>query len=484
MLGEAGFVAERPELIETLTQLGLSEMSAADVREALNLALTSGEPVLIAARMDWQRVLNRVPGLNTRSNLLSKLVARAGDLPSVERTSRAAEAIKAAAPADRPGLIAEYVRGAAARVLGMSASRISADRPLAELGLDSLMGVELATQIEAELGVAFHVHGLGREITIASVAESLSRHFGGAEVPAEPAPAAAPVSLSSCVVQLGGPGNEKPVFCFHPAGGELNVYHNVAQALSKRYSVLGIQSRVMAGEAEEFASLSEMTAAYADLVQQHDPRGPHRLFGFSFGGLLALHTARVLLDRGAAVAWIGLAETDLRWSATHEYADALTSFLVGLYEHMRRELHLLKDVPLEALRGELPDLVQSLISATQGGNGSDATSSVLMDWFSTHGYFRDEIPRGLVEQYLTRVAAHLRLLPRDEPCPTVNVPLHVWQAADGLIAAGAAWQAVTDGPVQVRLLAGNHFDLMAPPQSQAIAAELDALTEPAAAETE
>jgi hypothetical protein len=36
--------------------------------------------------------------------------------------------------------------------------------------------------------------------------------------------------------------------------------------------------------------------------------------------------------------------------------------------------------------------------------------------------------------------------------------------------------------VQVRLLAGNHFDLMAPPQSQAIAAELGALTEPAAAE--
>jgi thioesterase domain-containing protein len=223
-----------------------------------------------------------------------------------------------------------------------------------------------------------------------------------------------------------------------------------------------------------------MAAAYADLVQEHDPRGPHRLFGFSFGGLLALHVARILLDRGAAVAWIGLAETDLRWSASHEYAEVLTSFLVELYEHMRRELHLVKDVPSETLRLELPELVQTLISApvaADGGSGGDVVASLLMDWFTGREYLCDEIPRGLVQEYLGRIAAHLRLLPRDEPCPTVTVPLHVWQAADGLISSGAAWHAVSDGPVQVRLLSGNHFDVMAPPHSQVIADELAALME-------
>jgi thioesterase domain-containing protein len=85
-----------------------------------------------------------------------------------------------------------------------------------------------------------------------------------------------------------------------------------------------------------------------------------------------------------------------------------------------------------------------------------------------------------VQEYLARIAAHLRLLPRDEPCPTVNVPLHVWQAEDGLISSGTGWQAVTGEPVQVRLLSGNHFDVMAPPHSQLIAAELGALTESAA----
>jgi pyochelin synthetase len=298
--------------------------------------------------------------------------------------------------------------------------------------------------------------------------------------PANPAPAAAPAPLDSCVVPLAGTGNAKPVFCIHPAGGDLNVYESVAEALSNRYSVLGIQSRVMAGEVEEFSSLAAMAAAYADLVQKHDPDGPHRLFGFSFGGLLALHVARILIDRGASVAWVALAETDLRWSANHEYAEVLTSFLVGLYEHMHRELHLVKDVPVGTLRGELPGLVQSLVSeaaAVNGGDGGDATGSVLVEWFSTRGYLRDDIPRGLVQEYLTRIAAHLRLLPRDEPYPTVNVPLHVWQAEEGLISSGAAWERVTDGPVQVRRLAGNHFDVMAPPHSHVIAAELGALTE-------
>ena len=39
-----------------------------------------------------------------------------------------------------------------ARVLGTTASQIDVERPLAELGLDSLMAVELASGLESDLG--------------------------------------------------------------------------------------------------------------------------------------------------------------------------------------------------------------------------------------------------------------------------------------------------------------------------------------------
>ena len=47
------------------------------------------------------------------------------------------------------------MRDVGARVLGTSPSTLDPERPLNELGLDSLMGIELVNRIEAELGVPF-----------------------------------------------------------------------------------------------------------------------------------------------------------------------------------------------------------------------------------------------------------------------------------------------------------------------------------------
>jgi acyl carrier protein len=62
-------------------------------------------------------------------------------------------AILDSSPAERAQLLESYVNEQVARVLGLSPSQLDIQQPLTNLGLDSLMAVELKNRISADLGV-------------------------------------------------------------------------------------------------------------------------------------------------------------------------------------------------------------------------------------------------------------------------------------------------------------------------------------------
>ena len=63
------------------------------------------------------------------------------------------ERVLAATSEERRGMVEMFVREQAARVLRTSPAGVRMDLPLSELGLDSLMAVELSNRLEGELGV-------------------------------------------------------------------------------------------------------------------------------------------------------------------------------------------------------------------------------------------------------------------------------------------------------------------------------------------
>jgi acyl carrier protein len=73
------------------------------------------------------------------------------------------------------------------------------DQPLTDLGLDSLMGVEIENSLEAALGVALPPTSLMRARTIGQIAFLIAGHMGGnAATPAPPAPA---VPVEAAVIE-------------------------------------------------------------------------------------------------------------------------------------------------------------------------------------------------------------------------------------------------------------------------------------------
>ncbi|MCO6009310.1 SDR family NAD(P)-dependent oxidoreductase [Actinoallomurus purpureus] len=80
----------------------------------------------------------------------------------------------------------------------------------------------------------------------------------------------------------------RPFFCAHPAGGTTGVYQQLATLVGGPFFGL-----------ERFAdapSVEERAARYAALIREAQPEGPYRLGGWSFGGVVAYETARILGD--------------------------------------------------------------------------------------------------------------------------------------------------------------------------------------------
>ena len=77
----------------------------------------------------------------------AQAVDGAGDsLPSLD-------GIRGACAEDRPALVDRLLRDKSARLLGVAPERLDSDTPLLDLGLDSLMAVELRNWIESQLEV-------------------------------------------------------------------------------------------------------------------------------------------------------------------------------------------------------------------------------------------------------------------------------------------------------------------------------------------
>jgi acyl transferase domain-containing protein len=106
---------------------------------------------------------------------------------------------------ERQRLLESYLRDQAASKLGLTPSRLDTQLPLNHLGVDSLIAVELRTQIERDLGIVVPVVQLLDGPSVAGLADWLGERVSGAG-PAEPDPTVA--ADASATQPNGAPARE------------------------------------------------------------------------------------------------------------------------------------------------------------------------------------------------------------------------------------------------------------------------------------
>jgi acyl transferase domain-containing protein/NADPH:quinone reductase-like Zn-dependent oxidoreductase/thioesterase domain-containing protein/acyl carrier protein len=251
--------------------------------------------------------------------------AGAGDYPLVKTvTPLAAD--------DRAAAVVTYLTVLVKSIMGLADNFvIDDDMPLAEVGLDSLMSMELANTVRQDSGCLLTPAVLQDYPDLTSLSAYIVRMMnvdGGAGGATR---VVAAVDMS-----------RQPVFAVQGIGRGDAMFGEIAAGLPETHRLVE-----MTHVQHEYASIEELAAPLVAEIQQQQPAGSVALLGYSFGGGVAYEMTRQLRAAGRDVAHLFLVD----WVDRSMSADGSedTDIEVGALGALVRSVELLKKTKLAAV---------------------------------------------------------------------------------------------------------------------------------------
>jgi surfactin synthase thioesterase subunit/acyl carrier protein len=312
----------------------------------------------------------------------------------------------------RADAVAATVRGEIARVLSLaSASLVTPDKPLSELGMDSLMAVELRSALGRTTGVHLPTALIAAQPTPAVIEQHILEHLdppspqagnaAGADEQRSQLEARAMSSSAAhgeALNQLEAPAAR--LFCFHDAGGSAAMFLPLRQLAQAGVEVHAISHTRRAPASAEAAQqyLREAT----DYVRRLADR-PCVLFGHSLGGLIAWRLGQELVASGSSPALLcvsGIDPTRLSGSLPDSALDAAFAEIFGaraaeahnLKQDFNADMQLWRAMPSDS---GLPASLPIPIDAFVGRDDQVATEISMGGWSArTNSDFSLTVLRG------------------------------------------------------------------------------------------
>lgn len=186
-VADTGYVARHEEIGQHVSNFGFKGFTARQASEVMARLILKNAVHTGVMNVDWrqwaQTVASRTPA---RLSLLVN--PHTADQETAQDGVRLRDLVMAADPADRQSLVEAHLKEQVARVLGASVAHLDVERPLNELGLDSLMAVELKNRIEKDIGVTLPTVELMRGPTVLKLSHVILKLLTGtdASAPTEP----------------------------------------------------------------------------------------------------------------------------------------------------------------------------------------------------------------------------------------------------------------------------------------------------------
>jgi aryl carrier-like protein len=155
------------EMLQNRT--GLAAISAAEALVDLGRLMAVDATRVSVAQFNLQRLGALLPGTRTPR---FRPMAPEGVSAILTQSSKTLASLIAATPeAERRGAVITRLREHVGRVLGCGAAQVDPERSLADMGLDSLMAVELAESLEQDVGKSMSVMQLIQAGAVAAIAD-------------------------------------------------------------------------------------------------------------------------------------------------------------------------------------------------------------------------------------------------------------------------------------------------------------------------
>ena len=219
-----------------------------------------------------------------------KLDSRALPAPDWRRVGSG----QASAPPESP--IQHRLAAMWLEILGLD--RIGVDDNFFDIGGRSRLGAALFARIEREFGVRMPLATLFESPTIAQLEEAIERSLRGE------------AKDWDALVAIRPGGSRLPLFFIHPVGGNVLAYRDLIAHIDRDVPCYGLQAIGLDGRRAPLTSVEAMAERYLRDIRSIQQRGPYRVCGFSFGGLVAFEIARLLRAAGEDIGLLALLDTD------------------------------------------------------------------------------------------------------------------------------------------------------------------------------
>ncbi|HEX5591829.1 MAG TPA: acetoacetate--CoA ligase [Solirubrobacterales bacterium] len=358
-------------------------------------------------------------------------------------TAEAAQAARGIEALGEDASLRDKLRAFWESALGLEG--IGDDEDFFALGGTSLQAVEVFTSIRDRLGVELPLSALIEAPTVAELSEAVEdpgRHF-------QP------------LLQMRAGSAGPPLYLVHSIWGDVLGMRQVTAAMKSDVPVYGIRARGLNPGEEPQTSVEEMAASYVALIRELQPQGPYRLAGHSFGGLLAFEMARLLVEQGEEVGWLGIIDAELDDRA-HTRGRRWAHRLAVPFHYGRAVLR----EPVTSLKVLFRDVVPGLV---RRGFSRLQRDAALAESEATWMEGASEAHRRLATCFL-ELAAGYRPGPYGGSMtyflPTVR-RFHLF--ADPL----PVWRRVTSGEIKIEHVPGPHVGMVAGEAGRVVAAQID-----------
>ena len=401
---------------------------------------------------------------------------------------------------ERAARLQTYIRNLIAQTLGLKAAKqIDPDQRLIELGLDSLMAIELKNQLQATLNCSLRSSFLFDHPTLAALTEHLADQLFGShnasshsasshsasshsasshsanEDISSPNTSISQHTFSRTLVPIQTAGTQPPLFFVPGILGNVFYLEPLARHLGADQHFYGLRSLGLEEAISPYTQIEEIAAHHIQSIQSLQPCGPYWIGGHSFGGKVAFEIARRLYTEGHTIGGVmlldspagGTAKTSevLRWdkaqylaSLAREWGSSIGKDLGISVQHLRS----LKPTEqaaffFEKLRSHQqlytkPALMRMI--AVYEANTQATLNEIHPASYPTLSKTQYAIPTILFR------AKDLFPMPEFLPTPEVTQADPTW-----------GWQQYSN-QLQVQVAIGNHFTMMQEPQIQSLAHQL------------
>lgn len=326
-----------------------------------------------------------------------------------------------------------------------------------KLGGHSILAARLMARIQQLLGINLPLATLFQRSTIEYLAGLLRQREESA------------ISFSS-LVKIHAGGSNPPFFCFHPGGGNILCYIDLARHLGVEQTFFGLQSWGLHETNVAHTTIEEMAASYLKEIRAVQPSGPYFLGGLSMGGVLAFEVAQQIQRQGEQVGLLAL--LDSRAPASRpDISEVDELVLMEAFSHdLGLDLEHLKFSHHEFERLRRDEQLRYLFECAQASNIMPPDIQLNQVQHMYH-IFKINVAAALSYRPQSKVGRITFFRPAEYPTASGHT-------------GPSGWESFATEGVDLYVVQGNHFTMVREPFVKTLASQLRACLDAAFEETQ